>query len=254
MPDRFSRTKIIFGPSAMEALARSRVAVFGIGGVGGAAAEALARGGLGAIDLIDSDRVSITNINRQIYALSGTVGRYKTDVARERCLDINPNLIVTTYNTFYTPETAGEFDFSKYDYIVDAIDTIKGKLCLIENARAAGVPVISSMGAGNKLDPTAFEVADIYDTSVCPLARVMRRELKRRGIDSLKTVYSKEPPLSFADGQTPDDEMLSHSRHAPGSVSFVPPVVGFIMAGEVIKDIINKNKKEGEVSENDTDE
>ena len=246
MLNQFSRSELIFGKRAMQALSGARVAVFGIGGVGGCAAEALARAGVGALDLIDSDKVSPTNLNRQIHALHSTVGRFKAEAAAERCLDINPDIRINARKVFYTPDTADEFDFSEYDYVVDAIDTVTGKLCLIERATAAGVPVISSMGAGNKLDPTAFEVADIYETSVCPLARVMRKELKKRGIKRLKVVYSKEPPTGFAPGQTPDEEMLSSTRHAPGSTSFVPPVVGFIIAGEVIKDIIKNNTDAGD--------
>ncbi|MBQ3379996.1 MAG: tRNA threonylcarbamoyladenosine dehydratase [Clostridia bacterium] len=246
MLNQFSRSQLILGTKAMESLRASRVAVFGVGGVGGCTAEALARAGVGALDIVDSDKVSITNLNRQIHALHSTIGQYKVDAARARCLDINPNLRINTHKVFYTPETADKFDFSDYDYVVDAIDTVTGKLCLIENAVKADVPVISSMGAGNKLDPTAFEVSDIYKTSVCPLARVMRRELKMRGIKRLKVVYSKEPPASFAAGEAPDEEMTSGTRHAPGSVSFVPPVVGFIIASEVIKDIIKNNLDTGD--------
>ena len=248
MLNQFSRTELLFGKEAMEKLASSRVAVFGIGGVGGYTAEALVRSGIGAIDLIDDDKVCLTNINRQIYATRKTIGKYKVDVAAERIAEINPDVQVRTYKTFYMPETADQFDFSEYDYIVDAIDTVKGKLTLAQNADLAGTPIISSMGAGNKLDPTAFEVADIYKTSVCPLARVMRYELKRRGIKKLKVVYSKETPIE------PIDEMhiaeLENSsapgaqrsgaqkRQVPGSNAFVPPVVGLIIAGEVIKDLI----------------
>ena len=248
MLNQFSRTELLLGKGAMEKLASSRVAVFGIGGVGGYTAEALARSGVGAIDLIDDDKVSVTNINRQIYATTKTIGRYKVDVAKERIAEINPDAQVRTFKTFYMPETADQFDFSEYDYIVDAIDTVKGKLTLAQNADKSGTQIISSMGAGNKLDPTAFEVADIYKTSVCPLARVMRYELKRRGIKKLKVVYSKETPIE------PIDEMniaeLENSsapgaqrsgaqkRQVPGSNAFVPPVVGLIIAGEVIKDLI----------------
>lgn len=195
MEHPFSRTELLTGRDGLERLAGSRVAVFGIGGVGGYVTEALARSGIGTLDLIDHDRVSLSNINRQILALHSTVGKYKTDVARERILDINPDAVVNVFHTFYLPETAGLFDFTQYDYVVDAIDTVTGKLALIEQAKAAGTPVISSMGAGNKMDPSAFQVADISETSVCPLAKVMRRELKKRGIFSLKTVYSKEKPM-----------------------------------------------------------
>ena len=188
MLDRFSRTQLVFGKEAMDRLKGSRVAVFGVGGVGGYTVEALARSGVGAIDIIDDDKVCLTNINRQIIATTKTVGKYKVDVAKERIEEINPDCKVTAFRTFYMPETADRFDFTQYDYVVDAIDTVTGKIALIENAKKAGTPIISSMGAGNKVDPTAFEVADIYKTSVCPLARVMRYELKRRGIKKLKVV------------------------------------------------------------------
>ncbi len=190
MLNQFSRTQLLFGAEAMEKLYHARVAVFGIGGVGGYTAEALARSGIGTLDLIDDDKVCLTNINRQIFATRKTVGQYKVDVAEQRILDINPDAVVHTYKTFYSPDTAEQFDFTLYDYVVDAIDTVTGKLELVEQAENAGIPIISSMGAGNKLDPTAFEVADIYETSVCPLARVMRRELKKRGIPKCKVVYS----------------------------------------------------------------
>jgi tRNA A37 threonylcarbamoyladenosine dehydratase len=232
----------------MEKLYNARVAVFGIGGVGGYTVEALVRSGIGTLDLIDDDRVCLTNLNRQIYATRKTVGKYKVDVAEERILEINPKAVVNKYKTFYTPETADLFDFSRYDYVVDAIDTVTGKLELVEQAYKAGVPIISSMGAGNKMDPSAFEVTDIYKTSVCPLARVMRRELKKRGIKKLKVVYSKEPAM------TPIDDMSiscrSHCicppgtarkctdrRQVPGSNAFVPAVAGLIIAGEVVKDL-----------------
>ena len=249
MLNQFSRTELIFGKESMEKLANSRVAVFGIGGVGGYTVEALIRSGIGAIDLIDDDKVCLTNINRQIYATRKTVGKYKVDVAAERIAEINPNAQVRTFKTFYTPETAGQFNFSDYDYVVDAIDTVTGKLELVINAEKSGTPIISSMGAGNKIDPTAFEVTDIYKTSVCPLAKVMRNELKRRGINKLKVVYSKEKPI------TPVDDMAiscrtncicppgtarkcTERRQVPGSNAFVPSVVGLIIAGEVIKDLI----------------
>ena len=248
MLNEFSRTELLFGKEAMQRLAKSRVAVFGIGGVGGYTVEALARSGVGAIDLIDDDKVCLTNINRQIIATHNTVGKYKVDVAKERILDINPKCQVTTYKTFYTPDTQGQFDFSQYDYIVDAIDTVTGKITLVENANACGTPIISSMGAGNKLDPTAFKVADIYKTSVCPLAKVMRRELKKRGIKSLKVVYSQEEPIRRS-GDTEmscEQESVRPSgserkgtarRDIPGSNAFVPSDVGLIIAGEVIKDL-----------------
>lgn len=248
MPDQFSRTELIFGKEAMQKLAASRVAIFGIGGVGGFTAEALARSGVGTLDLIDDDRVCLTNINRQIFATRKTVGKLKIDVAKERLLDINPDMTVNTYKTFYMPETADQFDFTQYDYVVDAIDTVTGKIELVMNADKCKTPMISSMGAGNKLDPTKFQVADIYSTSVCPLARVMRYELKKRGIRKLKVVYSTEKPI------TPSEDMaISCKQHCtsppgtarkctqrnqiPGSTAFVPSVVGLIIAGEVIKDI-----------------
>ena len=216
----FSRTEILLGKSAMEKLKNARVAVFGVGGVGGYVVEALARSGVGTLDIIDNDSVSLSNVNRQIIALHSTIGRAKVDVAKERAKDINPDICVYAHKVFYLPETADEFDFTKYDYVVDAIDTVSGKLALIERAKEAKVPVISSMGAGNKLDPTAFEVADIQKTSVCPLARVMRRELKKRGIDHVKVVYSKEEPLS---SPLQDEES---GKPIPGSIAFVPSVVG----------------------------
>ncbi len=240
MLDRFSRTQLVFGKEAMDRLKGSRVAVFGVGGVGGYAVEALARSGVGAIDIIDDDKVCLTNINRQIIATGKTVGKYKVDVAKERIEEINPDCKVTAFRTFYMPETADRFDFTQYDYVVDAIDTVTGKIALIENAKKAGTPIISSMGAGNKVDPTAFEVADIYKTSVCPLARVMRYELKRRGIKKLKVVYSKEKPIPPIVDEDPNGEngCLSKADKVPGSTAFVPSVAGLIIAGEVIKDII----------------
>ena len=248
MLNQFSRTQLLLGQEGMEKLFQARVAVFGIGGVGGYTVEALARSGVGTLDLIDDDRICLTNLNRQIFATHKTVGQYKVDVAQQRILEINPKAVVHTYKTFYAPQTAELFDFSQYDYVVDAIDTVTGKLELVEQAEKAGVPIISSMGAGNKMDPTAFEVADIYETSVCPLARVMRKELKKRGIKKLKVVYSKEPPM------TPIDDMAiscrtncicppgtarkcTQRRQVPGSNAFVPSVVGLIIAGEVVKDL-----------------
>lgn len=246
MLDRFSRTQLVFGKEAMDRLKGSHVAVFGVGGVGGYTVEALARSGVGAIDIIDNDKVCLTNINRQIIATTKTVGKYKVDVAKERIEEINPDCKVTAFKTFYIPETADRFDFTQYDYVVDAIDTVTGKIALIENAKKAGTPIISSMGAGNKVDPTAFEVADIYKTSVCPLARVMRYELKRRGIKKLKVVYSKEKPIPPIDDEDPNGEngclskadKVPGKRQVPGSTAFVPSVAGLIIAGEVIKDII----------------
>ena len=237
--NQFSRTELMLGRGAMEKLKKSRVAVFGIGGVGGHAAEALVRTGIGAIDLIDNDTISLTNINRQIIATHKTVGKYKVDVAKERLMDINPECRIETYKTFYMPENAHEFDFNIYDYIIDAIDTVTGKIAIIENAQKTKTPVISSMGAGNKLDPTAFEVADIYKTSVCPLAKVMRYELKKRGIKGLKVVYSKEMPVQLSDDVSKDAiKELKGNGRAPGSNAFVPSVAGLIIAGEVIKDLI----------------
>lgn len=227
-----SRTEVLLGQDGVEKLKNARVAVFGVGGVGGYVVEALARSGVGQIDVIDNDKVSLSNINRQIIALQSTVGKWKTDVVRDRILDINPNAVVRTHNVFYLPETADAFDFSAYDYVVDAIDTVSGKISIIERATACQTPVISAMGAGNKLDATAFEVADISKTSVCPLARVMRRELKKRGIEHVKVVYSKET----AKESTLTDKETGKS--IPGSIAFVPSVMGLIIAGEVIKDLI----------------
>lgn len=234
MPDQFSRTQLLIGSNAVSRLKSSRVAVFGIGGVGSYTVEALARSGVGTLDLIDNDTVSLTNLNRQLIALHSTVGKYKVDAAKERLLDINPDIKINTYKTFYTTETAADFDFSQYDYIVDAIDTVSGKIELIMQANQVQVPIISSMGAGNKLDAAAFEIADIYKTSVCPLARVMRRELKKRGIEKLKVVYSKEEPHTPLEES---DEDIGKRRQIPASIAFVPSVVGLIIAGEVIKDL-----------------
>ncbi len=225
---------MIFGETAMTRLAASRVAVFGVGGVGGHVVEALARSGVGALDLIDNDRVAPSNINRQIVAVHSTIGMLKVEAAELRVRDIAPDCKVRTYPTFFMPETADEFDFTQYDYVVDAIDTVTGKIEIIMRAKAAGVPVISSMGAGNKVDPTAFEVADIYKTSVCPLARVMRREMKKRGVKSLKVVYSKEEALTPIAGLCEDS---GSRRSTPGSNAFVPSVAGLIIAGEVIKEL-----------------
>ena len=236
-----TRTRLLLGDEGMEKLKNARVAVFGVGGVGGYAVEALARSGVGALDLIDDDVVAPSNLNRQIIALQSTVGKPKVEVAATRIADINPDCIVRTYRTFYTPDTAGQFDFSLYDYVIDAIDTVTGKIALVMQAQAAGTPIISSMGAGNKLDPSAFEVADIYKTSVCPLARVMRRELKKRGVKRLKVVYSREEALT-PEGEIEQDA-VHKKRATPGSVAFVPAVAGLILAGEVVKDIVNNPKK-----------
>ena len=248
MQNQFSRTELLLGREAMGKLASSRVAVFGIGGVGGYTVEALVRSGIGAIDLIDDDNVCLTNINRQIYATRKTIGQFKVDVAKERILDINPDVKVSVYKTVYTPETSSQFDFSEYDYIVDAIDTVTGKIELAVNAQKTDTPIISSMGAGNKLNADKFEVTDIYKTSVCPLARVMRNELKKRGIRRLKVVYSKEKPITPID--TPEISCKNNCvcppgtarkctvrRQVPGSTAFVPSVAGLIIAGEIIKDL-----------------
>ena len=229
---QFSRTALLVGEAGVEKLKKSRVAVFGIGGVGGYVAEALVRSGVGTLDVIDKDVVSESNINRQIIALHSTVGQLKTEVFARRAKDINPNVVVHTHNLFFLPETADEFDFSCYDYVVDAIDTVSGKLAIIEKAKGLGIPVISSMGTGNKLDPTAFAIADISETSVCPLARVMRRELRKRGIEKVKVLYSKEEamPSSVMDEES--------GKPVPGSISFVPSVAGLIIASEVVKDLL----------------
>ena len=233
MKETFSRTEMLIGADSLEKLNRSRVAVFGIGGVGGYVVESLARAGVGAIDLIDNDTVSQSNINRQIIALSSTVGQFKTEVMRQRVLDINSAVKVNCINKFVLPDNIDEFDFSVYDYVVDAIDTVSGKLAIIEKAYREEVPVISSMGTGNKLDPTRFEVTDINKTSVCPLARVMRYELKKRGVKKLKVLYSKEEPIKPTNTQNNDK-----IKAVPGSISFVPSVAGLIIGGEVIKDLI----------------
>ena len=232
----FSRTQFVLGSDAMEKLKNARVAVFGLGGVGGYVAEALARSGIGAMDLVDHDTISLTNINRQILATRDTVGMDKAEAAAQRAKSINPHCDARAIKTFYLPETADQFDFTAYDYVVDAIDTVTGKLLLAEKAYAAGVPLISSMGTGNKLDPTAFEVTDINKTTFCPLARIMRKELKKRGIPHLKVVYSQEPAMTpGADSDEPVE--LSGRKPVPGSTAFVPAVAGLILAGEVIKDL-----------------
>lgn len=239
MSERFSRTELLIGFRNMERLQKSRVAVFGVGGVGGYVVEALARSGVGMLDLIDNDVVSLSNINRQIIATEKTVGRSKVEVVKERVLDINPEMIVHTHETFYMPDTADQFDFTRYDYVVDAIDTVTGKIALVMQAQRSKTPIISSMGAGNKLDPTAFQVADIYKTSVCPLAKVMRRELKKRGVKKLKVVYSQEKPLTpIAFDEKNAEEPAPGRRQVPGSIAFVPSVAGLIIAGEVVKDLI----------------
>lgn len=234
----FSRTEMLLGKEALIKLQNSRVAVFGVGGVGGGVVEALARGGVGNIDVIDGDTVCISNLNRQLIATHATLGKNKTDAAKERILSINPDASVGTYPILYTPQSAADFDLSKYDYIVDAIDMVTAKLELIERAEKCKVPIISSMGTGNKLDPSMFEIADIYETSVCPLARVMRRELRKRGITKLKVLYSKEEPLKPATPKNDSSDNSVHTKQTPGSISFVPPVAGFMIGGEVIKDLI----------------
>lgn len=248
MLNQFSRTELLFGKEGMNKLKNARVAVFGIGGVGGYTVEALARSGVGSIDIIDDDKVCLTNINRQIIATRKTIGKYKVDVMKERILEINPDVKVTAHQCFFSAETAGDFDFSQYNYVVDAIDTVSAKIELVLRAQEKGVPIISCMGAGNKLDPTMLEVADIYKTSVCPLAKVMRKELKLRGVKKLKVVYSKElvkKPLEDmsiscrANCVCPPGTVRKCTvrRQIPGSNAFVPPVAGLIIAGEVIKDI-----------------
>lgn len=233
MEEKFIRTAFLFGEEAIEHLVRKRVAVFGVGGVGGYVVEALARSGIGTIDIIDKDEVAESNINRQIIATTETVGRKKVEVLKERIHAINPSCCVNAYECFFLPETAEQFDFSNYDYVVDAVDTVTAKIELIMRAQEADVPIVSAMGAGNKLDPTRFEVADIYQTSVCPLAKVMRRELKKRGVKKLKVVYSKEEPIERK--MQFDDE--AERKKTPGSCAFVPAVAGLILAGEVIKDL-----------------
>ena len=252
MEERFSRTERLLGRKAMERLAKARVAVFGLGGVGGYAAEALARSGVGALDLIDPDRVCASNLNRQIIATEQTLGRYKVDAAKDRILSINPDTVVRTYPIFFLPQTEGQFDFSQYDYVVDAIDTVTGKIGLVLQARKAGVPIISSMGTGNKLDPTRLEVADLADTSVCPLARIMRKELRRRGVEHLKVVYSREEPIMTAEEDTAEAEELPTAeaepvvrpkKKTPGTVVFVPATAGLIIASVVIRELCDIPKK-----------
>ena len=238
MEEFFSRTAMLLGEEAIEKLAEARVAVFGIGGVGGYVVEALVRAGVGSIDLIDNDKVCESNLNRQIIATRSTMGMAKVDAMEARILSINPECVVRKYQCFYLPETAEQFDFSRYSYVVDAIDTVTGKIQLVMQSKEAGVPIISSMGTGNKLNPTELEVADIYKTSVCPLAKVMRREVKKRGVEKLKVVYSKEEPLTpfVVEARQESDKR----RATPGSVSFVPSVAGLIIASEVVKDIVGK--------------
>lgn len=251
MLNQFSRTQLLLGKDAMDALSASRVAVFGIGGVGGYVCEALVRSGVGAFDLIDDDKICLTNLNRQLIATRSTVGKYKVDVMEARMKDINPNVNVRTHKCFFLPENADEFPFSEYDYVVDAVDTVSAKLSLAVKAQEAGVPIISSMGAGNKLDATAFRVADIYKTSMDPLARVMRRELKKRGVKKLKVVYSQEQPIRPIEDMSIScrthcicppgaKHKCTERRDIPGSTAFVPSVVGLIIAGEIVRDISGK--------------
>ena len=238
---RFSRSELIFGETALKKLSQTRVAVFGLGGVGGYALEALARAGVGEIDIIDSDTVDVTNINRQLIALTSTVGMKKTELFRNRIKDINPDCRVNVHDVFYLPERAEEFEFDKFDYVVDAIDTVTAKIDLAVRCTEKGIPIISSMGTGNKMDPTALKVSDIYKTSVCPLARVMRYELKKRGVASLKVVYSEEKPVQ-PDGEAVKRYMEGTKKNIPASTSFVPPVAGMIIASEVILDILEIKK------------
>ncbi len=235
MLNQFSRTELLIGQDGINKLSKTCVAIFGIGGVGGYVVEALARSGVGSLVLVDNDKVALTNLNRQIIATHKTIGRYKVDVAEERAKEINPNVNIQTFKTFYTPESSGEFDFTKYDYVIDAIDTVSGKLELIEQSKKADVPIICSMGAGNKMHPELFEIADISKTSVCPLAKVIRQELKKRKIKKVKVVYSKEIPIKPLES----DEKIEGKKQVPGSNAFVPSAVGLIIAGEVIRDLIS---------------
>ena len=233
---RFSRTELLFGRDGMERLSRARVAVFGLGGVGGYAAEALVRSGIGALDFADHDAVSESNLNRQILATADTIGRYKADVARERALSVNPDAVIRACRVFYGPDTAGQFDFTRYDYVIDAIDTVTGKLALAEEAWRTGTPIISCMGTGNKTRPSMLEVSDIYETSVCPLARVMRKELRKRGVPRLKVVWSRETPLAL----TGDAPSRASGRPVPGSTAFVPAAAGLLLASEVVRDLLSR--------------
>lgn len=240
MSEQLLRTEMLLGSAAIAKLQNSRVAVFGLGGVGGYAVEALARSGVGSLDLIDSDRVSVSNLNRQILATHSTVGMLKVDAARNRVLDINPDCVVRAYPIFYTPETADSFDFTRYDYIVDAIDTVTGKLALVERAMAVNTPIICCMGTGNKLDASAFQVADISKTTMCPLARVMRKELAKRGIRHLKVVYSQEEALTPTGWE--EEAAALGKRQIPGSVAFVPGAAGLLLAGEVVRDLTGHSR------------
>ena len=239
MPDAFDRTRLVLGAEALTKLKNARVAVFGLGGVGGAAVEALARSGVGALELIDSDTVAVTNLNRQLIATHTTLGMKKTEAAKARVLDINPDCRVTVRNEFFLPENADAWDFTAYDYVIDAVDTVAAKLCLAERCAAAGTPIISCMGTGNKTDPTRLEIADIYRTSVCPLAKVMRRECRKRGIKRLKVLYSREEPVTPKTDEVAEKEETGR-RSTPGSTAFVPPAAGFIIAAEAVKDMITR--------------
>lgn len=238
MSEQLSRTELLLGNKAIECLKNSKVAVFGIGGVGGYVVEALARSGVGSLVLVDSDEVVLSNLNRQIIATRSTIGQYKVDAMKNRIMDINPECQVEARRCFYLPENKDEFDFSQYDYVVDAVDTVTAKIQIILEAKDHNVPVISSMGAGNKLNPAEFEVADIYETSVCPLAKVMRKEMKKRGVEHLKVVYSKEEPIKPHGSLEEEIPAGSSRRSTPGSIAFVPSVVGLIIASEVIKDLV----------------
>jgi tRNA A37 threonylcarbamoyladenosine dehydratase len=242
MLNQFSRTEMLLGREGMDKLKEARIAVFGVGGVGGYVAEALVRSGVGEIDLFDNDTVSVSNLNRQLIATRETIGRFKADVMRERALSVNPDIKVNSHKIFYMPDNADNYDFSQYSYIVDAVDTVTAKIEIIIRAQTAGVPVISCMGTGNKLDASLLEVADIYETSVCPLARVMRTELRKRGVKQLKVVYSKEPQISA----NASSEGLGNKRSIPGSTAFVPAAAGFIIAGEVVRDLIERKKGKNE--------
>ena len=243
MWDQFSRTEMLLGKAAMEKLRASRVAVFGVGGVGGYVCEALVRSGVGAFDLIDSDTISLSNLNRQIIATYSTLGRSKVEVMKERMLDINPEVGVRTWTCFFLPENADQFPFSEYDYVVDAVDTVTAKISLVLKCQQEKVPIISAMGAGNKLEASSFQVADIYRTSMCPLAKVMRQELKKRGVKKLKVVYSEEKPIRPAEGPAEEPSGHSSRRSTPGSLAFVPSAAGLILAGEVIKDLIRAEQE-----------
>ncbi len=245
MREAFVRLEMLMGPEAMDRLSRARVAVFGLGGVGGCVVEALARSGVGALELVDDDRVCVSNLNRQIIATVGAVGRLKTEAAAERVRSINPDVKLTIHNTFFLPDTADQFDFSQYDYVADCIDTVTGKLTLVQLCQAAGTPIISAMGTGNKLDPSQLRVSDIYETSACPLARIMRKELRRRGVKGLKVVWSTEEPLEPV-LPAPRETNGAHSvrRSIPGSSAFVPPAAGLLMASVIVRELVSRPNNE----------